>query len=376
MAARRVAKAVEQGYQVAVVVSALGRRGDPYATDTLLDLIKPVNGLSTRDVDLLLFCGEVIAAVVVAATLQRAGLPAVPLTGWQAGIITDQEYGEARILEIRPQRILEHLQAGRVAVVAGFQGITETGEITTLGRGGSDTTAAALGVALQAEAVEIYTDVNGVKTADPSLVPSAKTLEHLTYREVCEMAHLGAKVIHPRAVEIAMAGSIPLWVRSTFEEEAGTQISVRVAGDRLVTGIAHSKGLAQVRVRSEEDLNEEGRALRALEALARHSISLDMIHLSPETLCFVVPEERLDEAASVLKEQGFAVETRRSLAKVSAVGAGMRGIPGVMARVVRALSAEGIPIFQTSDSHANISCLVWEKDLARAVQALHTAFAL
>ncbi|MDI6870056.1 MAG: aspartate kinase [Bacillota bacterium] len=379
----RILAARREGFQVAVVVSAMGRAGDPYATDTLLALLNGDEApVAMRDRDLLLSCGEIISAVLVATHLARRGVKATALTGAQAGIVTDGAFGDARILEVVPARVLEILNEGGVAVVAGFQGVTREGEITTLGRGGSDTTAAALGVALQAELVEIFTDVEGVMTADPRLVPEARLLERVTYAEVAEMAHLGAKVIHPRAVEIAAAGRVPLRIKSTLSDAPGTLIAdspptgVEIRGDRVVTGIAHVPALGQLRVRGAGGQDLADRQVELFAVLARAGISVDLINVSPDLVSFAVAGEELARAGALLEREGLAVETRPNLAKVSAVGAGMRGVPGVMARVVAALKGAGIPIYQTADSHTNISCLVPEADLPRAVAALHREFRL
>src|SRR5690606_12579200 len=226
----------------------MGRAGDPYATDTVLALLDGGAEAEPRDRDLLLACGEIIACVVLAHALRAQELPAVALTGRDAGIITDANFGNARILRVDAERVLGHLREGRVPVVAGFQGITGDGQVTTLGRGGSDTTAAALGAALRAEAVEIFKDVEGIYTADPRLVPEAVRLDRTSYREIVEMAHLGAKVVHPRAVEIAMEGRVPLRIRPTVGDGPGTLVcdgfgeGLGRGTDRVVTGIAHVPG--------------------------------------------------------------------------------------------------------------------------------------
>lgn len=383
LVAEKVLAARREGYQVAVVVSAMGRLGEPYATDTLLSLLEEAeSAVSRRDRDLLLSCGEIISAVLVAADLSRRGVKATALTGAQAGIVTDAAFGDAHIREVVPVRVSEILREGGVAVVAGFQGVTREGEITTLGRGGSDTTAAALGVALQAELIEIYTDVEGVMTADPRLIPEARLLERVTYVEVAEMAHLGAKVIHPRAVEIAAAGRVPLRIKSALSEAPGTLVAdwppagIEIRGDRVVTGIAHVANLGQLRVRgvNGEDLSE--RQVELFATLARAGISVDLINVSPDLVSFAVAAGDLERARVLLADLGLMVEARRELAKVSAVGAGMRGVPGVMARVVAALKGVEIPIYQTADSHTNISCLVPEAALPKAVAALHREFRL
>lgn len=379
----RILAARRAGYRVAVVVSAMGRAGAPYATDTLLHLLNGEEALvAMRDRDLLLSCGEIISAVLLSAHLARRGVKAMAFTGAQAGVLTDGAFGDAHILEVVPARVLALLNEGGVAIVAGFQGITRTGEVTTLGRGGSDTTAAALGVALQAELVEIYTDVEGIMTADPRLMPEARLLERVTYGEVAELAHLGAKVIHPRAVEIAAAGRVPLRIKNTLSEAPGTLIAdrpptrVEIRGDRVVTGIAHVAGLGQLRVHGGAGQELAERQIELFAVLAKAGISVDLINVSPDLVSFAVSADALDRAKGLLEGQGLTVETREALAKVSAVGAGMRGVPGVMARVVVALKGAGIPIYQTSDSHTNISCLVPEADLPRAVAALHREFRL
>jgi len=380
--AEHVERAVRDGYAVVVVVSAMGRQGDPYATDTLIQLANEAcPDLAPREMDLLLSCGEIISSVIVTGTLKRRGIPAQALTGAQAGIVTDGSFGAARIVRVDPGPLLERLRAGLVAVVAGFQGQTETGEVTTLGRGGSDTTAAALGGALQAEVVEIYTDVDGVKTADPRLVPDARTLAVATYDEVVQMAHYGAKVVHPQAVEIAMQHRVPLRIKSTFSSGSGTLITHSAETARAfwsaldvgspVTGVTHVDGLAQVSF-----TGDPHRIRSAFRALADAGISVDMINLSPGAATFCVEQRHAERTRALLTELGFTPEIRMGCAKVSVVGSGMRGRPGVMARVVEGLSAAGVEILQTSDSHVTISSLVESVHLRRAVQALHDAFRL
>ena len=257
-AASKVIRAVQAGYKVVVVVSAIGRRGAPYATDTLIDLLQNVDksvAPAMREMDMMMACGEIVSTAVFAHTLRTRGHDSAALTGGQAGIKTDTEHGNARIQSIDPAPLLALLERGTIAVVAGFQGITENGAITTLGRGGSDTTASALGAALAPHvseiAVEIYTDVNGVKTADPRMVDGAKTLTVASYMEVAEMAHQGAKVVHPRAAEIAYLHNVPLWVKSTFDDSPGTLITGQ--GDAAnetgmrVTGVTHTGKIVYLR---------------------------------------------------------------------------------------------------------------------------------
>ena len=376
-----VRAAREEGYAPVVVVSAMGRRGDPYATDTLLDLVSDTPDLPLRELDLLVSCGEVIAAVVLAGLLRSEGIPASVLTGAQAGIMTDGQQGRATVLAVRPEAGRALLEEGQVPVVTGFQGATADGEITTLGRGGSDTTAAVLGVALGCELIEIYTDVDGIKTADPSIVPEAATLRNVTYGEAVELAHLGAKVIHPRAVQVAMASRVPIRVRRNGSGSPGTLISSAVSEgpgavlypDRTVTGIACVRNQTYVKV--EAGKTDEG-LLDLFDRLGSAGISVDMIHINGERVAFTVAGDQGRQTDRILNmlELRYALET--GCAKVSAVGAGMHGVPGVVSRVLRALSSAGDEVLATSDSHANISCLVREGDVQPAVSALHKEFCL
>jgi aspartate kinase len=382
--ALKVKEAWEQGYRIIVVVSAMGRTGEPYATDTLIRLAREIDPeTSPRELDLLMSCGEIISTVVLTQILKVHGIEAMAFTGGQAGIITDHVFNNARIKEIKPQNILRCLDEGKVAVVAGFQGKTADGEVTTLGRGGSDTTGAALGVALQAEVVEIYTDVDGVMTADPRLVPQAKPLENITYQEICEMAHLGAKVVHPRAVEIAMEGRIPLRIRSTFSKGMGTLISdgipignIEIRGDKPVTGLAHIGGMALVKITARTDLNENGLAVKIFEMMAKAGISVDMIQVAPLNIGFIISQELAEKIGQVLADLDVNVSVDTGYAKVAIVGTGMRGVPGVMARMMRGLQQAGIAVYHSTDSHINIACLVKQSEMGKTMQALHESFEL
>lgn len=371
-----------RGSQIVVVVSAIGREGDPYATDTLVGLMREAGGeIDPRTLDLLLSTGEVISTALVAHTLVRAGCPAIALTGAQAGIITTDEFNDARILSIDSGRTRRHLARGEVVVVAGFQGVTPEGDITTLGRGGSDTTAVAVGAALDAEVVEIYKDVEGIMTADPKLVGPARPIRRITYDEVSQMAALGARVLHPRAADIGRDHNVKLVIRRMGSADGGTiivkgqELGVPIIDGRPVVALAHLPDVVQVRIARGpgEDLS---RPLRALAALAEHGISIDLINLLPEVLVFTVKEEAVSQAANLLTKLGFQVNTSSACAKVSIIGAGMRGRPGVMARVVKALHAAGTEILQTADSHTTISCLVGREQLQRALNALHDEFGL
>jgi len=379
---RHVIREYEAGRRVVVVVSAMGRRGEPYATDSLLELIRDNgNALPPRERDLLLSCGELISAAVLCSLLRHEGLSAVALTGGQAGIVTDAHFGSARIVEIDGSRMLKHLEDGQIVVVTGFQGRTADGEVTTLGRGGSDTSATAIGAALKADIVDIYTDVDGILTADPRWVSDARPLSVVSYEEICNMAQNGAKVIHPRAVELAMKAGIPVRVRSTFSDGEGTLVThareLRGQGiwfDKTVTGLAHVRDVTQLSVS-----NPEGPAdlqLRVFRAMASNGISVDFINVMPTGVHYTVAGGDTDTALALLRELGFEPKVRKACAKVSVIGGGMNGEPGVMAGIVEALSGAGIPILQSADSNTTIWVLISESDLAPALQALHSAFGL
>lgn len=377
---------MEEGFKIVIVVSAMGREKDPYATDTLIRMAQEVNSHpSPRELDLLMSCGELISGTLLACQLSGMGIETRLLNGQQAGIVTDGEHGNSHIVYVNPGSIMHCLENNVTPVVAGFQGISEGGEITTLGRGGSDTTASALGVALNADVIDIFTDVDGVMTADPRIVSNARLLDSVTYNEVCQLAREGAKVIHPRAVEIAMQANIPLRVRSTTSGSIGTLVTNQVLGasknmrfihDRLITGITYTSSLAQVRLNCDQLREKKDVELQVFKSLARAGISVDFINVQPELILFTVPADRAARAAEVLKKLELEPEIEMNCAKVAVVGAAMTGIPGVMARVVEALSSHDVPILQSGDSYTNIWCLVKKEYMETAVKALHDQFEL
>jgi aspartate kinase len=378
---RHIRKALSLGYKLVVVVSAMGRKGDPYATDTLLDLVRQ-NGdsLPARERDLLMCCGETISAATLCSSLNAEGIPSTVLTGGQAGILTSDDFGNAHILTIHPSRIHDVLEQGKVAVVTGFQGKTANDDATTLGRGGSDTSATALGVALKAEIVDIFTDVGGILTADPRLVENARLLPQVSFSEIVNMAHNGAKVIHPRAVEVAMQANLPIRVRSTFEEDEGTLVANFDAlkqernevRDRFVTGIAHVPNVTQIVVPNPHagfDMQ-----VRVFKAMAERQISVDFINVNPSGVMYTVFDYEGKRAESALQDMGFEPKLTPACAKVSIIGGGIHGVPGIMAHIVEALTDEDISILQSADSNATIWVLVQGTDLVKSVKALHRAF--
>lgn len=435
MAARKVIAAKEAGFDPVVVVSAIGRSGAPYATDTLareLREIDPSFQPNPREMDVMMACGEIISTAVMSVTLQSMGYGAVALSGGQAGIYTDAVFGNARIVQINPEAVRRTLAQGDIPVVCGFQGVTLSGpsevhgSITTLGRGGSDTTASALGAALGAAAVEIYTDVDGVKTADPDMVPDAQTLEVCTYEELAEITHLGAKVVHPRAAEIAMDHGIPIWVKSTFTDQPGTRI---VHSDqapehvrRRVTGIAHSGKIVFVRLEIPNEAHKPAIEQEVYRLMGQAGINVFLVSFSANSFSFAVPREMYARAQDLLDGMVVPVDTdpskrpastfyifqfqggmdlayrsQRPLLKpiesfidvvdvpgtvfengsmVSVVAGMHRQVPGVMAAIYETLTEAGIPIHQVSDSEMSLSCLVPENEVDRAVRLLHARFGL
>jgi aspartate kinase len=435
LAARKIIAAKEAGFAPVVVVSAIGRSGAPYATDTLARELRHIDRTfqpNPREMDVMLACGEIISTAVMSVTLQSMGYRAVALSGGQAGIYTDDDFGNARILQIRPQAVRAAIAQGSIPVVCGFQGVTLSGSsevhgsITTLGRGGSDTTASALGAALGAVAVEIYTDVDGVKTADPDMVPDAQTLEICTYEELAEITHLGAKVVHPRAAEIAMDYGIPLWVKSTFSDLPGTRI---VHADqapeqvrRRVTGVAHSGKIVFIRLEIPNEAHKAAIEQEVYRLMGNAGINVFLVSFSAHSFSFAVTHELYAKAQDLLdgmvvpvatdpsrrpastfyifQFQGgldLAYRSQRPLLKplesfidvvdvpgavfengalVSVVAGRHRQVPGVMAAIYETLTSAGIPIYQVSDSEMSLSCLVPENEADKAVRLLHARFGL
>lgn len=379
-----VQTAIEGGFKPVVVVSAMGRRGDPYATDTLLSLCRGFPSPLARESDLLVSCGEVISAVVMAGHLRQIGLEAEVLTGGQAGVYTDDQHGDAQIIKLDPARLMDVLNQGKVPVVAGFQGVSPSGLVTTLGRGGSDTTAVALGAALGAEVVEIFTDVDGIKTADPRIVPEARTIRELDYQEVFQLANLGARVIHPRAVEMARQFSVPVRIRSTFSTAAGTLVGpgrrmldswAHRDPDHAVTGVTQLHDLIQFQVERPSPAANHW-TYQLFDLLGEYRVSVDLINLFPEHVFFCVTGPLRKTVEDALKTLDFPFQVFDDRAKVSIVGSAIEGLPGVVGRVMAALSREGISVLQSADSHATITLLLEKKDMESAVRALHQQFGL
>jgi aspartate kinase len=377
--ADRIVATRSEGHDVVVVVSAMG-----HTTDQLVELAEAINpDPPAREMDMLLTAGERISMALTAMAIERRGVHAVSFTGSQAGILTDAAHGEARIQEIRGTRVKDGLAEGKVVIVAGFQGVDPLSkEITTLGRGGSDATAVALAASLDADMCEIYTDVDGVFTADPRLVPDARKLEEISFEEMLEMSASGSGVLMTRSVEFGRRFGIPIHVRSSFHDRPGTWVKETTMEQAIISGIAHDTSEAKVTVRGVPD--RPGVAARVFEPLASAGINVDMIvqnvsHDGSTDISFTVPKASLDIARTIAGQvavelEAIGVEVDADVAKVSLVGAAMKSHPGVAAGVFRALADAGINIDMISTSTIRISCVVGSEDVEAAVRALHDAF--
>ena len=376
----RVTEALEVGRSPVVVVSAMGRIGDAYATDTLLSLVDGLPG-DPGEHDLLASVGEVISAVVVAHCLRSDGISAHALTGPEAGLATDDTYHGAAISEVHTGPLKALIAQGIVPVVCGFQGMGSDGHIRTLGRGGSDTTACAIGVALNASEVEIYTDVDGVMSADPRSCDSAEVLTVIRADELFQMAKAGSRVVHTPAAELALSSGLSVRVRNTYTDHPGTlvaDISSYRPGS-VATAVTHSAGVNRFRAVLPDPEGTVGhmRAQASLySAMADAGVSLDMFTPAGDVLVFTVGSEAAERASGVLEGLGLEFSRTAALAKVTLVGAGMHGVPGVMARVARSLADAGVRVLQSADSHTTISVLVNEDQALTAVHALHAEFDL
>lgn len=429
MAARKTIEALHRGYSPVMVVSAMGRSPQPYATDTLLSLLQDIAQeveVEPRERDLIMACGEIISTAVMSQLLRTLGIKAIALTGAQAGIITTPDYGNARILRIDTEYILHLLREGYVPVVAGFQGAAEAtppqvhGDITTLGRGGSDTTATALGAALGAERVEIYTDVDGVMTADPSIVSGAKVLPRISYEEVSEMAHQGARVVHPRAIEIAMEHNLDLWVKNTKSDHPGSRITsyeeLSSEEKKRITAITNLGSIAYLHIAVQEEdkpyveveiykMLGKLRVNAYLASMSSHRITfavtrqnlwrvrrlldsvvvpmwrggkprLYLFDTASDRMSFLVQKEELSRLGDSAEVEVLPVEIMENTSLVSVIFSHPSLLQRVMVKMLSVLNKEGISFIQVADSRLSASVLLNESDTPRAVRALHEEFAI
>lgn len=382
---RHVAKIITdtyaQGHRVVAVLSA---QGD--TTDELIEKAKEINpNPSPREMDMLLSTGEQISVSLCAMAIEAMGYPVVSLTGWQSGVLTNTVSMNARIKRLDTERVEAELDRRRIVIVTGFQGINRLGDITTLGRGGSDTSAVALAAALHADLCQIYTDVDGVYTADPREVKGARKLDEITYNEMLELATLGAQVLHNRSVEMAKKYGVPLVVRSSLNNSEGTVVKEEVTVERmLISGVALDTDAVRIAVIGLKD--EPGVAFKLFDTLAKKNINVDVILQSigragRKDISFTVDGNDLDDAVAVLDANqarlGFAeLHSERNIAKLSIVGAGMMSNPGVAAKMFESLYNEGVNINMISTSEIRVTVLINEKDGVRAMNAVHDAFGL
>jgi aspartate kinase, monofunctional class len=380
--AQRIIDKKLQGHRVVVVVSAMGD-----TTDDLIDKSQELNDKPpAREMDMLLTTGEQISVALLAMTIHKLGHEAKSFTGWQAGIVTEAVHGKARISDIAPARLFKALDDGNIVIVAGFQGMTEDGEITTLGRGGSDTTAVALAAAIRADVCEIYTDVDGVYSTDPRVVKNARKLDVISYDEMLELAHLGAAVLHPRAVEYAKHNKVHLVVRSSFTQNEGTLVREEAAMEQgvVVSGIAFDKNVARISILGVEDV--PGVLANVFGALAAEGIDVDIIVQSgvqngKADFSFTVSLTDRAKALGVIENIRSVVSYREAtfeegLVKVSIVGAGMVSNPGVAAKMFDVISKLDVSIKMVSTSEIKCSCVIAAEPLHDVVRALHTAYGL
>ena len=380
--ARRIAQARDKGDQVVVVVSAMGD-----TTDELIELAYQLSKHpDRRELDVLLSTGEIVSSTLLTMALHDMGYQAISLSGAQAGIRTDATYSRARILKVEAKRVVRELEKGNIVIIAGFQGVTEEMDITTLGRGGSDTTAVALAASLGAEVCQIYTDVDGVYTADPRLIPEAQKLAEISYEEMLEMANYGAKVVHPRAVELGELSGIPILVASSFTLSPGTLIHGEVSMEvrNKVRGIAHDLNVAKITVIGVPD--QPGIAAAIFQPLAKAGISVDTIVQNASInnvtdLTFTVVKSDLAKAMEVVRPVATSIGAKEcvsdsKLGTVSIIGTGMHNTPGYAARLFGALSEQDINIQLITTSDIRITCIIDEGRVKDAVRALHRAFEL
>lgn len=376
LAILRLREEIERGYAPVAVVSAMGRAPEPYATDTLLSLVGGRSG--TRNSDVLLACAELISAAVFADTLEERGMQARALSGAQAGIVTGGTHGDAKIVRVEAGRVREILEAGAIPVVAGFQGITEDGDVTTLGRGGSDLTAIALGHALDAERVDIYTDVSGAMTGDPRRIAGAHTIDRASLEEMTELAQHGAKVMHHKAADLAQRTNTPYAIKG-LRTGTGTLVDDSIEHEKPVTGVTASGRVTWIRV-IRGDIEDQQRRmaveLQMFQRIADAGISIDQVTINQAGVMFVVEGDRGGEIRQLLGDLNLAVRVREGCSKLSVVGAGMRYAPGVINGIVQALSAVNVEIIHCTDSNITVSVLVPSADAHRAEQAVHDKFHL
>ena len=378
----KILEKYDQGYKTLVVVSAMGRSGEPYATDTLMELVKPI-AINNREMDLLLSCGEIISVIILANEILQKGYKVSILTANDAGIETDSNFGNAEIINIYTDNILEKIEKNNITIVAGFQGKTKEGEITTLGRGGSDITAIALAKALNSKHVEIFTDVDGIMTADPNIINDAKILKYMCYSEVYFLAKNGASIIHPKAIKIAQESNIPLIIRNTYSNSEGTYIGEinkefiqnrnKLFNEKKITSLTYKKNKSQIIISS---IDKDYNLGNLIEKIIQKNINIDIISIMQDKKVFTIDVQDENKLVSILKKEQIEFEIIQDCCKLSILGYRIDDNPKILAKIIKAFSKENINILQASDPYNTFSCLIKEKDINKALLALHEEFKL
>lgn len=378
----KILEKYDQGYKTLVVVSAMGRSGEPYATDTLMELVKPI-AINNREMDLLLSCGEIISVIILANEILQKGYKVSILTANDAGIETDSNFGNAEIINIYTDNILEKIEKNNITIVAGFQGKTKEGEITTLGRGGSDITAIALAKALNSKHVEIFTDVDGIMTADPNIINNAKILKYMCYSEVYFLAKNGASIIHPKAIKIAQESNIPLIIRNTYSNSEGTYIGEinkefiqnrnKLFNEKKITSLTYKKNKSQIIISS---IDKDYNLGNLIEKIIQKNINIDIISIMQDKKVFTIDVQDENKLVSILKKEQIEFEIIQDCCKLSILGYRIDDNPKILAKIIKAFSKENINILQASDPYNTFSCLIKEKDINKALLALHEEFKL
>lgn len=380
----KIANCLKRGFFPVVVVSAIGRSGDPYATDTLMNFSKSCSAESTsRDLDLLISCGEIISSVMISTALKSRGHKSVALTGWQAGIITDNNFGNAKVLRVDTKNIYKYINDNIIPVITGFQGITEEGDVTTLGRGGSDTTGCIIGEALKSEVVEIYTDVDGIMTADPKLVPNAKIMNTVLYSDVYQMAKYGAKVIHPKAVQVAMRSKLQLLIKNTMSNSPGTLITsyhkskskLYSNKHKIATSITN-RNKSFVTIISDDGKNQLEKDKMLFEILATKDIFINKVDTSYERIIFIVENHQIDILYELLSTRGYKFNIIKNCSEITILGIKMNYTSMILEKTANVLSINNIPLLHTSHSSSTISYLINNEYEKLAITSLHDVLQL
>lgn len=376
MCINKVKQSIESGNKLVVVISAIGRKNDPYSTDTLLSLISDdFKSNYPKYVDRLMSCGEIISAITFSSELREQGVQAVPLTGQDIGIITNDEFGSAKILNINTENIYRLLDQNIVPIIAGFQGVTSKGDITTLGRGGSDISAVKLAEILKCNRVEFFKDVDGLMTADPRIVISAKSIDEISYNELFELSIFGNNVIHPSAVKIAMDSNIPIVIKNTFNEFKGTVIKNNVFDDDddVFKGMTYLKDCIQIKISRNNNLDNEN-YYKVFQRISTKNIAIDFINVFTDHKVFTIYRDSLYEIKDILSNDGLNYDIIEDCSKIGLIKDNLKNASITMAKLIELLHRENIDVMQTNHSNMSIWLLIKNQDLERSLNVIHNNF--